>query len=48
MKKDLLKGLKAGKNSVTKNVKSIKPGKAYWVTVKTPYAKSTQKIIIEP
>ena len=48
IRKEILKGLKTGKNSITKNVQPIKPGKAYWVTVKTPYAQSTQKIIIEP
>jgi len=48
LKKEILKGLKTGQNSITKKVQAIKPGKAYWVTVKTPYAQSTQKIIIEP
>lgn len=48
IRKEILKGLKPGKNSITKNVEAIKPGKAFWVTVKTPYAESTQKINIEP
>lgn len=48
LKKEILKGLKTGQNSITKIVQAIKPGKSYWVTVKTPYAQSAQKIIIEP
>ncbi len=47
LKKQTLKGLNAGKNAVTKSVKSMIPGDSFWVTLKTAEAESTQKIIIE-
>ena len=48
IKKELLRGLKAGKNSIRKTLPDIKPGDIFWVTLKTAAAKSTQKIIVEP
>lgn len=48
IKKEMLKGLKAGKISIRKTLPDIKPGDIFWVTIKTVTAKSTQKIIVEP
>ncbi len=48
LKKEILKGLKIGENSIYKNIKTLKAGHTYWVTINSGEIKATQKIYIEP
>jgi hypothetical protein len=48
LKKEMLKGLSKGENTVHKSIKTLKAGSTYWVTIKTRDIEATQKINIEP
>ncbi len=48
IKNVILKRQAKGENTFHKNIPTLKGGKQYWVTLKTAFAQSTQKIIIEP
>lgn len=47
IKKEILKGMKPGKHSILKSIRSINPGDSFSVTLKTALAISSQKINLE-
>lgn len=47
LKKEILTGLSKGENTVQKNIKSLKAGSTYLVTIKTGDIQASQKINIE-
>ena len=48
IKKETIKEVKNGENILHKNIKKLKAGYTYWVTLKTQTTEATQKLIIEP
>ncbi|MGF2413044.1 hypothetical protein [Ferruginibacter sp.] len=48
LKREILKELIIGKNSIDKSIKKLKAGNTYWITLKTQNIQATQQLMIEP